>query len=184
MIKYMVIFLAIALAPMAFGSATFDFTFIDSSTGASATGQFSIDPSLIFNGNNSVSELTNLSITVSGATAGNGTFGESDFSTFAWESTDPDPSSDFNFAQNLVGQNGFGSGFGGGDFNFFNSPSSPLAPGGVAPYTLGADGRNADAMALTSLQEVTVPEPAAMGLTALGLLAMSAVLRRRALRSR
>jgi hypothetical protein len=181
MIKYTLIFVAIVLAaPMAFGGALFDFTFTDSSTGATATGQFSIDLSNIFSGG-PVSELTDLSITVSGAAAGNGTFPESDFTSFAWASSDP--SSDFNFAQNLVGQNGFGTND--EDFNFFSSGSAPLAPNGVEPFTLGANDGAADRMSLTSLQEVpSAPEPAAMGLTGMGLVAMFAIFRRRAFGSR
>jgi hypothetical protein len=181
MIKYTLIFVAIVLAaPMAFGDALFFFTFTASSTGATATGQFSIDSSNIFTGANSVSELTDLSITVSGATAGNGTFPESDFTTFIWDSGDP--TSDFNFAQNLVGQNGFGTS--NGDFTFLSSPSAPLAPYGTGPYTLTAEDGSANDMFLTFLQEMLTPELAAIGLTGLGLVAIFAIFRRRAFGSR
>jgi MYXO-CTERM domain-containing protein len=141
---------------------------------------FSIDPSNIFI-DNSMSVLSDSSITVSGASVGNGTFLAADFTNYFRDS--PDPSSDFNLAENLVGQNGFGT-TGGGNFTFFSSLVDPLAPDADGAFLLAADDRSGVDMTLTSLQEASAPEPAAMGLAGLGLLAMFAFFRRRAFASR
>lgn len=193
MAKYLIILAAALLAgPAAFGSTlTFDFTFADTDTGATAIGQLTIDSGTLAtllssstDADYPMSALESLSITVSGAATGNGTFGLSDFEDFDWWSA----GASFDFSQNLVGQpttetspfNPWGTQDGNsGDFNFFNATGSPTAPDGVFFFYLATDGGPGDGLGLTSLQEVAAPEPGALGLVALGGLLMLVVSRRR-----
>ena len=136
-----------------------------------------------------MSDLESLSITVSGAATGNGTFGLSDFDNFDWWPA----GATFNFSENLVGQpttdhapfNPWGTQDGNsGDFNFFNATGSPSAPDGEFYFVLGTDGGSGDSLSLTSLEEVQqVPEPGAMGLVTLGGLALLVISRRRGSRT-
>ena len=192
--KYLgILGLSILLTPAAFaGPVTFDFEYENTDTGATATGSLTIDSgelatilSITGDSESPISDLEALSLTVSGASAGNGTFGLSDFQGFAWWSA----GASFNFSQNLVGQPTNGNPWGtpdgqSGDFNFFNASGSPTAPDGQTYFTLYADGGGADAMQLVSLQEADpAPEPATFGLIGVGLGAM-ALWRRRTMRAR
>jgi hypothetical protein len=69
------------------GLMTFDLTWSGASFGntAMATGQITFDPSLLTNpGVTDPIAVTAFSITVSGASSGNGTFGLGDFDDFFW----------------------------------------------------------------------------------------------------
>jgi hypothetical protein len=177
--RKLLLFASMLLGPAAFADTLyFGFTFVDVGSGASAVGQLSIDSTVLgtiladpLDDGFPIADLQSLSITVSGASAGNGTFGLSDFDTFNWWSA----GATFDFSQNLVGQPTAANPWGtpdtqSGDFNFFNSSSA--APNGVFFFDLAANGGSADQMQLTSLQ--TTPEPGAMGLVALAGCAMLA----------
>src|SRR6185437_16549906 len=98
--------LTLAMASATFASPmTFDFTFANVDTGASTVGQLTIDSATLATDlqnpdTNPISDLESLTMTVSGASAGNGTFGLSDFDSFAWWSA----GATFDYSQNLVGQ--------------------------------------------------------------------------------
>ena len=69
---------------------TFDLTWSGVGNSAMATGQITIDttllpnPTAVFVALDITADVTAFSITVSGASAGNGTFGLADFSSFDW----------------------------------------------------------------------------------------------------
>jgi hypothetical protein len=90
--------------------------------------------------------LVDVSITVSGAAAGNGTFGLADFANLLWQTG---PAVDL--GSELVGQPGFG------DFNLITAGAP--APTGVATFTLAAN-VNGDRMLLASMSpRNAIPEP-------------------------
>jgi hypothetical protein len=160
---------AIVVSPAAMaGLVTFDVTWAacDSNgyfTGgsAAATATFTMDTKFISAGPDysggavSMDQIVSLSVTVTGAGAGNGTFGKSDFSAldFFYGHT-------LNFNGQLIGQytgqsayNDFVGPFGGavgaggqdGDFNLFTASSGAVgapaaAPGGVEPFMLLTNG--------------------------------------------
>jgi hypothetical protein len=96
-------------------------------------------------------EVSALSVTVTGASAGNGTFGMHDFSTIAWSSN----GGTLDLDSELIGQPTNGQPWGsvveesGGDFNLFGT--TPGAPVGVFWFVLGAVGGTADEMILRSM---------------------------------
>jgi len=140
---------------------------------AVATGQISIDTDLLPNPGFEFSMspiVTALSLTVSGATSGNGTFGLADFNNgWVWDTGGVT----LNLATQLVGQSGWGNG-GIGDFNLFSSLAG--APVGFSPFVLGTNGFAGDQMQLTSFV-AAVPEPSRALLGVLGTLGL--LLRRR-----
>lgn len=130
---------------------------------ATATGSITFESTLLANPGDNEFDLPNpavlaLTVTVSNASSGNGTFGIADFASITFNTN----GGTLNFNQQLVGQPTDGDPWGtpslgdGGDFNFF-IPSVPARqqavtpPTGVFWFTLGADGGDADAMQLTSL---------------------------------
>jgi hypothetical protein len=143
---------------------------------AVATGQISIDTDLLPNPGQSFGLLspivTALSLTVSGATSGNGTFGLADFGGgWVWDTAGVT----LNLATQLVGQGGWGSTSGSnGDFNLFSFGGS--APNGTNFFTLQTNGGNGDQIELTSFA-AAVPEPSRALLGVLGTLGL--LLRRR-----
>jgi hypothetical protein len=178
--RKLLLFIPMLFVPSAFGGTLFfDFNFANAGTGATAAGQLSIDSGVLatilpLNTSLPMTDLQSLSLTVSGASAGNGVFGLSDFTQFVWWSA----GATFDYTQNLVGQPTSSSPWGtpntsSGDFNFFSA--SPTAPNGSFFFTLAANGGSADAMQLTSLQ--AIPEPGAAGLVALAGVAMLALRR-------
>jgi hypothetical protein len=160
---------AVTVFDIAYSGASF-------SNSAVATGQISIDTDLLPNpGAGGFMApfspiVTALSLTVSGATSGNGTFGLADFSGgWVWDTG----GLTLNLATQLVGQSGWGSGF--GDFNLFSFDGS--APTGTLNFILTTNGNNAgDKMQLTSFV-AAVPEPSRALLGTLGILGL--LLRRR-----
>ena len=168
-------------------AATFMFSFSGAPLGgkATATGSFDIADSALatINGGGMVAygSVSNLAMTVSGATTGNGSFSTNSFSTFFFQT----PSA-LDFSRELVGQtlsNGRTFGQAGqyglaGDFNFFgNGVTSPFA---FTPFTL-ATTRSGERMILTSLISATAgPEPASWAMMIAGVGAIGLALRRRA----
>src|SRR5262249_55004380 len=165
---------------------TFELNYSGASFGNSATavGTISFDDTALPNvataiANASSADLgvTAFSITVSGASAGNGTFGLADVTNWVWVLTDS-----LNFSQNLVGQAGFE------DFNWCASgfdPCTPPAPGGIDIFTISTNAETGDSLLLTSMQALSVPEPATLLLLAAALTGIGAgrARRRRSVRS-
>ena len=169
------------LATPAFATQeTFDLAWSGASFGntATATGEITIDTSVINTNYNEIafpdSRITDLSITISGASAGNGTFGLSDFSFLVvWA-----PGS-LDFSRQLVGQSQPGGTTWGvpdgasGDFNIFgNSADAPI---GTSYFELTTADYSGDPMLLTSMT-AAVPEVqnVSMMLAGLGLVGFAA----------
>lgn len=178
---------AAGVAVLGVGSAfaniqSFDVTWSGQSFGnsAAATGSITFDDALLAGlgfptdlNVPSVAAVSSLSITISGSSAGNGTFGRGDFSTIYF--TAPAP---LNLSQQLIGQalgNGctFGTSVGGacgdgfsGDFNLL-APSGSAAPSGTWYFTLTTAG--GDAMLVTSMVPVPESEIYVLMLAGLGL---------------
>jgi hypothetical protein len=111
------------------------------------------------------SEILDLSVTVTGAASGNGTFAMNDFNGIAWDSN----SSTMDFSKELVGQPTVGAPWGtvpssgeAGDFNLTSSNSG--VPSGTNKFTLVANAGTADQMTLKSM----VPGPASNGTASCG----------------
>jgi len=152
--------------------------------GASATGYITVDDTLpSLGGSNQIdfptADVTGLSITITGADAGNGTFGLSDFASFIfWSPTA------LNLTEQLIcqpvsgGKDFYGDpdGGGGGDFNLFGATST--APYGHYYFQLGTDEDTGDLLQVTSIT-AAVPEPGAWTMMIAGFAALGAALRRR-----
>jgi len=129
---------------------------------ATAEGTFTLDDSVFTNPGNFVSfaditgAMVDVSMTVSGASAGNGTFGAADFG----QGYDLVIADALELGSEWVGQAQPTSGTTWGDYklggsdtndiNFFGT--SPGAPSGASPFVLGADGGSGDLMALVSIK--------------------------------
>lgn len=117
------------------------------------------DYTLLFPGN----EITDFSLTVSGAISGNGIFQLSDFDSFIW-STRVDQDNPLDLSHELIGQattgGPWGSDFGfeanAGDFNLITAEgsSAPFADGAFLVVTNSGSG---DRMNLTSFRPVPIP---------------------------
>lgn len=113
---------------------------------ASATGFISFElPSLIGVTSVQFYQITDLSLTITGASSGNGTFTQSDFFDMSFYTHN----SAFDFSVSLIEQLR--------DFNL-TSNSSP-APYWVDRLTLGTDYGSGDYMQLTEMSPNSVPEP-------------------------
>jgi len=99
--------------------------------------------------------ISDLSLTVTGASSGNGTFTTSDFGSFTIETDGP-----MDFSSDLAPQSNLG------DFNFFGS--SP-APDGTTRETLSSDGGDGEDIQLMSI--TPAPEPSTLALAGLGTVA-------------
>jgi PEP-CTERM motif len=104
--------------------------------------------------------IQDLTLTVSGASSGNGAFTLSDFQGAFWNTA----GMTLDLGQQLVGQGGWGSTA--GDFNLFNAAGSPSAPNGEELFLLAADGGTGDEMNLTSF--IAAPEPGSLSFVLLG----------------
>jgi len=155
----------------------FNFTYSGALFGntAVATGKISIDTALLPNPGTTGFDVplspivTDLSLTVSGARSGNGTFGLADFEGWLWDTG----GQTLDLTTQLVDQ------ISDGDFNLFNFSSSH-APAAYGPLLLRADAGHSDTMRLTSFapdSASVAPEPSRALLLAAGLTGM--MLRRR-----
>lgn len=130
---------------------------------ASATARMTIDDTVLLNpGANDTDVnpfLVSFTMTVSGASSGNGTFTLTDFDRVILRTGPGNPGDlALDFARELVGQDtgtdpwGTQSSGGGGDFNVF--ALAPDAPHGVEYFALCTNGGAGDCMDLTSLRPV------------------------------
>ncbi len=143
---------------------------------ATATGFVTLDLSAFSNPSspevqcNIADHISSLTLTVSGADSGNGTFTTSNYSgpyglVYSFSQA-------VNFNTQLVGQPGFA------DFNFLNANGD--APVGDNELDIRVDeGMGLDQLAMTSMEPVPVPEPSALALSAAGGLGGLLMYRRR-----
>jgi hypothetical protein len=156
----------LGLGAPAFG-ANLDFVATWSGAGygndASATARITIDDTALLNPGSNDTDfnpfIVTFTITVSGASSGNGTFTLADFNRIALETGPGNPGDlALDFSRELVGQDtgtdpwGTRSGGGGGDFNVFSL--NPTVPVGVAHFALSTNGGAGDLLDLTSFRPV------------------------------
>jgi len=142
---------------------TFDLNWSGASFGNSAvaTGSVTLDSSLNDGSYHEIylpnANVTALSVNVSGASSGNGSFILADFYLIIFSET-----SVLDFSRQLVGQTGFA------DFSIFGTGSAPIA--GYS-FIIGTNGGRGDLLLLTSMNPLSqpVPEPATLALFAIGL---------------
>jgi hypothetical protein len=174
---------------------TFDLAWSGVSFGnsASAVGTISLDDSLLPNPGrvDTLSPtVTALSITVSGAASGNGTFNMSDFDFWYWDTN----GATLDLNSQLVGQNTLGNPWGTPDDGIIGSPDDGIsgdfnlfaytvlgAPRGTNYFTLTTNNGTGDSMLLTSFSPKTgaVPEPTSIAIFGIGAGLMSLVSNRR-----
>jgi hypothetical protein len=149
--------LAAATACTQLDAANFNLTWSGATFGnsATATGVIGLDLTTIPAAPNivhSLAGITSFTITITGASAGNGTFTLTDFGSFIFQSS----GITLNYTTDLMAQNG-GTMFSSvGDFNIFGSTAT--APVGVSPNTFLTDGSgsNGDFLELTSFTPASV----------------------------
>jgi hypothetical protein len=129
----------------------FQFTFCGDQ--ATATGYITFDLNQMSNPFFGIdyAAVLDLQVDVSGASAGNGTYGRDDFEDIAWESN----GGTIDFGMEFVGQPTDGLPWGtsntsgeAGDFNLFSSGNTLSAPNGEFYFLLGANDGQADSMTL------------------------------------
>lgn len=170
---------------------TYDLTWSGASfnNNAMATGQITIDLTTLPNPSGGTYDMYNdivsLSITITGASSGNGTWTKADLApisnlgTYTYWDTG---GAMLNMNQELVGQPTTGNPWGtpdglSGDFNLFFDNGGPI---GTFYFTLTTDGGNEDSMLLTSFTPVgNVPEPGTLVLAGSGILALAGTMRRK-----
>jgi hypothetical protein len=179
-------FLVCAVPFQAWGSQMIVLQWSGASLGnsAKATGWMTVDatqipnPGSYLDSSSLPSWLTDLSITVSGASLGDGTFTMADFSGMYWDTA----GITLNLNAQLVGQTALDAPWGAlqdgssGDLNFFGSTLG--APLGTTFFTLTTNGFSGDRMVLTSAADA-VPEPATYSLLAFSLLGILTLKRKR-----
>ena len=152
---------------------------------ATATGQINLDLTTLPNpggpGYDMYNDIASLTVTVVGASSGNGTWTKADlnpgFRSFWWTGGVA-----LNMNQQLVGQATLGNPWGtpdgnSGDSNLFFTNSGPF---GTFYFTLTTDGGTQDPMLLTSFAPVSsTPEPGTMALFGSGIIGLAGVLRRK-----
>lgn len=185
--------MALAAATATLASASpITFNFAYSGQGATAVGSVTFESTLLANPGSNDFLLPNpavldLTVTVAGASTGNGTFGIGSFTEIDFDTG----GATLNLSQELVGQATPGGPWGTptgccGDFNLFTS--GPPAPNGVFFFTLGADDGDAAVMTIKQVTPANATVAAAqipalehwkLGLLALLVAAIGIVLLRR-----
>ena len=186
--------LLVVAAGQANADAVFDLAWSGAAlgNGASATGTITMNLADINNPGTTNQDVTpfvtNFSITVTGASSGDGTFGFSDFN-----GAGPLDEGGFymrtggtlNFNGQLVGQSTPGGPWGSthdgstGDFNIFNNGNDDNAPFGTDYFQLTTADGNGDSMYLTSFAPASaVPEPSSVIPLSIALLGLAFVVRR------
>lgn len=157
---------------------------------AMATGQITLDLTTLPNPGgpayDMINDIVSLSITVTGATSGNGTWTKTDLApisnlgTYTYWDTGGGA---LDLNQELVGQPTANGGPWGtpdglsGDFNFFFTNGGPI---GTFYFTMTTDGGNGDSMLLTSVSPATsLPEPGTLALMGSGLALFTGAIRRK-----
>ena len=124
--------------------------------------------------------LSSVTLTVTGAITGNGTFTLADFSGLSWHTG----GATLNFDLQLIGQPTPGSpwgtigaptAFGSGDFNLFDAAGGLAAPSGLTPFQMRV-GVTGEVIDMTSF--APVPEPTTYALLAVGCFGLLALRRR------
>jgi hypothetical protein len=162
---------------------TYDLSYSGAAFGNSATATATITLDLTVLGMNNPGTtyqgispfVTAFSITVTGASSGNGTFGIGDYNGGDLGGFYLDTNGGtLDFSQQLIGQATSGSPYGtvpsfgnAGDFNMFINGNDPTAPQGTFYFQITTDGGSEDSLYLTSF--APVPEPSSLVLAALGL---------------
>jgi hypothetical protein len=170
---------------------TFDLSYSGAAFGNTAvgTGTITLDLSLLNNPGDTSTFfdapfVTAFSLTITGASSGNGTFGLADFNDIILFTN----GATLDFSQELVGQpipDGLPFGtvpsFGeAGDFNIFPNFSNPAAPVGTFYFAIATDGGLGDQLNLTSFRpSAAIPEPGTFALLGAGLLPMAGAVTRR-----
>lgn len=163
---------------------TFDLEWSGASfgNGATAVGTITMDMSLVFNPGhtqqNSGQFVSAFSITITGASTGNGTFGFNDFNgaSFSGGFLFDTEGGTLDFTNQLVGQP-TPSGIWGisrGNFLLFSNHSDLNTPTGVdgTPLVITTSNGSGDSLMLTSFAPVaSVPEPSSIVLASAGVLA-------------
>ena len=150
--------------------------------GASATGQITLDLTTLPNpisGNVNISgDIQSLSVTVTGAGSGDGTWTLADlYDTYWWTGSDA-----LNMGTELVGQPTTGNPWGtsdgsSGDFNLWFDNGGP---NGYFNFDLATAGEGGDQMLLTEFDPVSdTPEPGSFILLGSGLAALAGMARRK-----
>jgi len=190
--KYLLMISVLALAVSANADVfqTYDLAWSGVSFGnnATATGQITLDLSTLPNPSGGTYDMYNdivsMTLTISGATSGDGTWSRSDLApisnlgTYTYWDTG---GATLNMLQQLVGQPTTGNPWGtpdgiSGDFNFFFTNGGPI---GTFYFTMTTAGGNGDQVLLTSVEPV--PEPGTMVLAGSGLMLFAGSIRRKLL---
>jgi hypothetical protein len=156
-IKYLsVVMLGLAFAtPCDANLIRFDLSYTGLNNPATGAGYVVLDDTVLPNpglvtGTAGVVGVVEISLTVSGASSGNGTFGLADFDEYTWRA---DPA--VNLGAELVDQGGFR------DWNVFAASGSDAPTGNIQKHITTAEGGGSE-LYLTSMVPVAVPEPATL----------------------
>ncbi len=188
----MVGLLALTVSAYADVYQTYDLTWSGASfnNNATATGQITLDLTTLPNPGGPAYDMYNdivsLSLTITGASSGNGTWTRSDLApisnlgTYTYWDTGGVA---LDLTKELVGQPTTGNPWGtpdgiSGDFNFFFTNGGPI---GTFYFTLTSDGGNGDSLLLTSVAP-SVPEPGSLVLAGSGMMLLAGAIRRKFLR--
>jgi hypothetical protein len=183
--------LALTVSAYADVFQTYDITWSGASfnNSATATGQITLDLTTLPNPGgpayDMINDIASMTLTVTGASSGNGTWSKSDLApisnlgTYTYWDTG---GATLNMLQQLVGQPTTGNPWGtpdgiSGDFNFFFTNGGPI---GTFYFTMTTAGGNGDSMLLTSVEPV--PEPGTIVLAGSGVMLLAGSIRRRFLR--